>query len=99
MKKGKAKTNAPPVRLPSQIKHAHQSYFLHYINTIKVEVADELNKLTAKCKKLFGKYPIPLDAETDFKNDGLWLFEPRDEDLKRSWLQIGEIFRQWNGFF
>jgi len=94
MKKGKAKPKAPPVRLPSQIKHAHQSHFLHYINTTKPEVAEELKKLTPKCKELFGEFPVPLDVETDFKNVGVWFFEPRDEGLRRRWWQIGKIFRE-----
>jgi hypothetical protein len=94
MKTKKPKRNTSPVRLPSQIKHLHQSYFVYYINDIAVIVADELKKLTPKCEELFGKFPIPFNTGTDLKNFGVWVFEPRDESLWKLWLKIGTVFRE-----
>src|SRR4051812_14360828 len=88
------KRNTPPVRLPSQIKHAHQSQFLFYINELTEEVSVELKKLTSKCENLFGEFPVPPNTITDFKNFGVWVFEPRDESQRRLWWHIGKVFRE-----
>jgi hypothetical protein len=54
-----------PFRLKEDVKHLHQSYYLHYLNELAPEISEELRKLTSECEKLFGSFPVPKNMKLD----------------------------------
>ena len=63
----KRKTNhCPPFRLPGEIRHSHQGYFLYLINELAPEVAVELKKRHPLCEEFFGKYPLSTPIINDY---------------------------------
>jgi hypothetical protein len=86
---------SPPFRLPGQIKHSHQAYFLYFINELAPEVSEEIKKLHPLCEEFFGSYPFSTPAIQDYRGLGVWYSNPYyDEKQRPKWFEFITIFRE-----
>lgn len=89
----RTRESKPPLRLPSAIKHTHQGFFLHYMNTETSTVKKRLKSLTKECVGLFGQIPMSFDVINDRFRLGVWYKTQHDESVERSkWWEVSRVY-------
>ena len=73
---------------------------MYYTNELVPELPTELKKLTSRCKKLFGKFPVSIPTVNDPKKFGVWFNRPfYDMEKDKPWRKIENTFYDciWEG--